>query len=352
MLTSSFEDAVLYRQARAPESCSALRIVTGFTDCDRILTHADRLQDGMQRHEFPRGMSVDIILGMTKTSLSRTKHERICELMRNLEHNRSMPRVSCNYIFRGPEVHSKVFVWRNESGPRKAFCGSLNYTMNAFYKRREAVVECDPYEADAYYDELFPDTINCLDQNVLERLSFIEQGTREDNDDGYDTDEATYDSYNVQRPVDTLYVSLLFANGEQTGHGSGVNWGIRKNGTKRDPDQAYIPYNTKDKKEGFFPDREYETDKNCPMFKVITKDFGSFHMRMAQANNKGLHSVENNAILGRWIRKLLDVRSGVFITKQMLERYGTTDVVFRKYADGVYLLDFDPEISARYGRGR
>ena len=45
-----------------------------------------------------------------------------------------------------------------------------------------------------------------------------------------------------------------------------------------------------------------------------------------------------NAILGEWIRKRLGI-SG-YITKQMLEHYGKTYVTFRKYEDGVYLLDF------------
>ena len=76
------------------------------------------------------------------------------------------------------------------------------------------------------------------------------------------------------------------------------------------------------------------------MFKVITKDFGSFHMRMAQQNNKALHSVESNAILGEWIRKKIGAPSGGYVTKQMLELYGRTYVTFRKYADGTYLLDF------------
>lgn len=336
MLTSSFEDTVLYSQARPPESCSSLKIITGFTDCDRILSHADRLKDGMSNDEFPRGMSVDIILGMTKSSLSTTKHERICELMRNLRSNRGMPRVTCRYIFRGPEVHSKVFLWENVLGPRKAFCGSLNYTMNAFYKRREAVAECDPVEARLYYDELLPDTMDCLDQNVIGSLSLIEPGKMED-----DADEATYGVYDVQTPVDTIRVSLLCADGT-VGIGSGVNWGIRQNGYKREPNQAYIPYNRRDRKEGFFPDRENPDDKNCPMFKVITKDGGTFHMRMAQQGNKALHSVENNSILGRWIRKKLGVPDGGLITKKVFDRYGATSVVFRKYADNTYLLDFDP----------
>ncbi len=149
-----------------------------------------------------------------------------------------------------------------------------------------------------------------------------------------------YEYYDKLTPVDTLELSLLLSNGKETGYGSGINWGIRKNGTKRDRNQAYISYRKKDKKPGFFPDKESPEEKNCPMFVVITKDFGFFHMRMAQADNKALQTVESNALLGEWIRAELGVDPGVFITKEMLDNYGKTYVTFRKYEDGVYLLDF------------
>ena len=63
-----------------------------------------------------------------------------------------------------------------------------------------------------------------------------------------DDEYAVYDS---MIPIDTLNVSLLVASGKDTGYGSGINWGIRRNGTKRDKNQSYIPYNNNDKKEGF-----------------------------------------------------------------------------------------------------
>ena len=124
------------------------------------------------------------------------------------------------------------------------------------------------------------------------------------------------------------------------GYGSSINWGIRPNGTKRNPNQAYIPYNKQDRIPGFFPDRINPEDKNCPVFRVVTKDGGTFHMRMAQQGNKALQSAESNSILGEWIRKRMKLPSGCYITKQMLLNYGKTEVTFRKYDDGTYLLDF------------
>lgn len=345
-ITSDFDEPVLYKPARTDflSPCTSLKIITAFTDCDRISTHMIELAEGMKNKRFEKGLSVEIILGMTKSSLSQKKHEDICRMIHFLNTSKEMPKISCRYICQGPEVHSKIYLWMKPdeiygSIPCTAFCGSLNYTMNAFYKRRESVSMCNSMEAFKYYQELLPDTIDCFDSEVSEKLKNVINNTS-DNYVEPDNSEKDYIAYDKEIPVDTLNVSLLRSDGSDTGYGSGINWGIRKNGTKRNQNQAYIPYNRKDKKEGFFPDRINPDDENCPMFKVITKDFGSFHMRMAQAGNKAIHSVESNAILGEWIRKRIGAPSGGYVTKQMLELYGKTYVTFRKYSDGIYLLDF------------
>lgn len=350
-LTSNFDEPVLYAPARTDfkTPCTSLKIITAFTDCERISTHMIKLAEGIKSNRFVKGLSIEILLGMTKSSLSQKKHEDICRMIGFLNSSKGMPKISCRYICNGPEVHSKVYVWTSldscrpdghmEEKPHVAFCGSLNYTMNAFYKRRESVSLCSSIMAYEYYQELLSDTIDCFDPAVSEKLKNVINNTADTvvDPDNYEKDYLVYDQ---ETPVDTLNVSLLFADGSDTGYGSGVNWGIRPNGTKRDQNQAYIPYNRKDRKPGFFPDREHPDDDNCPMFKVITKDFGSFHMRMAQQGNKALQSVESNAILGEWIRKKIGAPSGGYITKQMLELYGKTYVTFRKYEDGTYLLDF------------
>lgn|GEM_PF-115096 len=340
--TSSFDEPVLYAPARTERylPCNSLKIITAFTDCDRISTHMIALSEGMKTGRFVKNLSVEIILGMTKSSLSKKKHEDICRLIGFLNGSKGMPKISCRYIVQGPEVHSKIYLWEGiDKKPQIAYCGSLNYTMNAYYKRRESVSICDALAARKYYDELLNDTIDCFDSQVSEKLKNVINHSSDAYEEP-DNSEKDYLLYDSETPVDVLKVSLLRADGTDTGYGSGINWGIRKNGTKRDPNQAYIPYNRNDKKPGFFPDRTNPEDENCPMFKVITKDFGAFHMRMAQQNNKALHSVESNSILGEWIRKRIGAPSGGYVTKKMLELYGSTAVTFRKYEDGTYLLDF------------
>ena len=335
-ITKNFDKPVLYDPATIDSGHNKLKIITAFTDCERISTHLIKLSDGIKSKIYVPNMSIDIILGMTKSSLSLKKHKDICRLVTQLKSaGRSMPNINCYYIKSGAEVHSKIYLWGKEADYDLAFCGSLNYTMNAFYKRRESVAACDPLAALDYYNELMNDTVSCLDDEAAERI----KGVTNNKNEITDVEEADYSFYNKQIPVDTLNVSLLTSQGE-VGYGSGVNWGIRPNGTKRNPNQAYIPYNTNDKKDGFFPDRINPEDDNCPIFKVCTSDYGTFHMRMAQSNNKALQTAESNAILGEWLRQRLGIPSGSFIQKKMLENYGKTYVTFRKYEDGTYLLDF------------
>ena len=332
---NNIEDPILLTPAK---TCNKLQIITGFTDCERISTHLIKLTDGAKENIYQRNIEIEMILGMYKgASITERKHQRIQRLLSYTLPSSNMPKFSCRYIIQNKEVHSKLYIWSKDNEPQIAFCGSANYSINAFQNRRECMTECNAKQAEHYYQSLFADSMDCLDDNIKQNLKFIKQQKTVSEFD--DPDNDSYTDYNNKTPLETATISLLTADG-RIGYGSSVNWGIRQNGTKRDPNQAYIPYNSADKKPGFFPDRVNPNDKNCPIFRVITKHGGTFPMRLAQATNKALHSAESNSILGQWIRNEMKVPSGTFITKQMLENYGKTYVTFRKYADGTYLLDF------------
>lgn len=65
-------------------------------------------------------------------------------------------------------------------------------------------------------------------------------------------------------------------------------------------------------------------------------------MRLAQEREKAIQSAESNAILGKWIRDKIGAADGEFVTKEMLEQYGATRVVFKKYKNNIYVLEFEP----------
>ena len=76
-ISDKFDEPVLFTPARTEfvHSCNSLKIITAFTDCERISTHMIGLSEGMKTNRLNKGLSVEIVLGMTKTSLSQKKHE-------------------------------------------------------------------------------------------------------------------------------------------------------------------------------------------------------------------------------------------------------------------------------------
>lgn len=339
MFTEEFEDRILFAPAKIDGlSCNRLKIVTAFTDVERISSHLIKLYDGKNKEYVPN-IKVDIILGMTKgAGLTEKKHKKICAQIGRLNSVAGMPKITCRYIVEGKQVHSKVYVWCRGNKAVAAYCGSANYTMNAFYVRRECMDACDAKEAHRYYKSLLPDSMDCFDDGLSSWLTFASKKNVEDDVAETNLENLSWEKYETIQPLDMLEISLLKADGTETGYGSGVNWGIRKNGYKRNRNQAYIPYNMADQKKGFFP--PVNPDGTYPVFKVIIKGYGAFYMRQAQANGKGLHTPESNAVLGEWIRRQLGVPDGVYITKEMLENAGGTKVLFKKYDDGIYTLEY------------
>lgn len=338
MYTNKLRKKILIQPAL--HGCTSLKIITGYTDTDFISRHLIDLADLIKEKRL-RNISVELILGMIDSNaLTEKKHNRINNIIENASKGRNKVHFTCRYKCVGEDIHSKVYIWLKENSPEKAFCGSANYSENAFSKRRECMVPCNAIEADEYFQELEKDTISSTNPSVKSKISFSKKRESKESFEKDSLENLTWEMFEHKKPKDICKVSLLKANGKETGYGSGLNWGIRKNGTRRDPDQAYIPYNTSDKKDGFFPLKKHSSEKNNPLFKVIPKDFPPFFMRIAQAGNKGIHTAENNALLGKYFRKKLGIPSGKRITKKKLDEYGKTYVVFKKYDKDIYLMDF------------
>ena len=129
-----------------------------------------------------------------------------------------------------------------------------------------------------------------------------------------------------------MTLSLLTSRGD-VGYGSGINWGIRRNGTKREPNQAYIGVPVQVAKSGFFPLEKTH-------FSAITDDNKQLILRIEQANDKALTTPLNNSLLGEYLRNRIGVPNGAFVTKEDLERYGRTDVTFYKIDEEQFFMDF------------
>lgn len=336
--TKNLKEKVLEKPAL--KGCTSLKIITGFTDTDFIYQHLIKLADYIKDKRMKK-VSVEMILGMIDSNgLSQKKHECINRLIKNINSGRNGVNFICRYKCSGEDIHSKVYVWLKNNKPIIAFCGSANYSSNAFLKRRECVASCDSYEAERYFEELKNDSILSTDPIVKDKISFSKKKVSAFEIDKNNLENLSWEMFENKPPLETLEISLLTANGKKTGYGSGLNWGIRKNGTKRNRDQAYIPYNKSNQREGFFPLKKNSKEKHNPLFKVVPKNFPPFFMRIAQGGNKGIHTAENNALLGLFFRQKLNIPSGKFITKKMLKKYGKDSVVFKKYGEDLFVLDF------------
>ena len=121
MYTENFEEKILFAPARKEgQACSHLKIVTAFTDVERISSHLIRLYDGRNK-EYTSNLKIDIILGMTKgAGLTFKKHQRICSLTKRLNSVSGIPAVILwkgnRFIPRFMSGAGEIKRWRHTAG--------------------------------------------------------------------------------------------------------------------------------------------------------------------------------------------------------------------------------------------
>ena len=63
-------------------------------------------------------------------------------------------------------------------------------------------------------------------------------------------------------------------------------------------------------------------------------------LRIEQQNNKAITTPARNSDLGEYFRNRLGLANGAFVTREDLDRYGRTDVIFIKLDEETYYMDF------------
>ena len=63
-------------------------------------------------------------------------------------------------------------------------------------------------------------------------------------------------------------------------------------------------------------------------------------LRIEQQNNKAITTPARNSDLGEYFRNRLGLANGDFVTREDLDRYGRTDVIFIKLDEETYYMDF------------
>ena len=293
-----------------------LIIISGYVSHNMASWHMKKINE-----ESLPPIKISLIAGMYPIDgVNLDLHEGLKDLVNFRDKDYSS--FECKYIYQGAPVHSKIYLWMKDDEPFVAFAGSANYTRNGFGKlQREYVVECDPIEAYNFYQTIEPDSIVCNHGEVEEYIKFYKNQK---------ISQVEHDAKHSS--LEKVTLSLLTSRGD-VGHGSGINWGIRKDGTKREPNQAYIAVPANVARSGFFP-------LNKTHFSAITDDQKQLIFRIEQANDKALTTPLNNSLLGEYLRNRIGVANGSFVTKEDLERYGRTDVTFYKIDDEQFFMDF------------
>lgn len=310
---SDLENKVLIEPAKA--GANELRIISAYASPSMVAWHMQALAD----LEI-QPIQIKLIVGMCPfDGLSKVTDSGFKKLSET-DFGPEYSSFNCQYVYKSPAVHSKLYLWMKNGVPYKSFAGSANYTLKCFSKDcDEFITECNLDEAVAYFNEVESKSIYCTANEVENYIRIY----RKSPNYSYEANMVDFDSEEKQP------LSFISNNGEVP-KTSGLNWGQRDG---RDKNQAYIPLPSKISKTGFFP-------LNKRYFTVVADDGECFIMRVEQAGNKAITTPGDNAEIGRYFRSRLGIAEGELITKEHFERYGRADVVFTKLDDEHFLMDF------------
>lgn len=308
------------------EGANKLYIVSGFASAAMAFHHSEQIKQTIRNN-----INIELILGMTVSEgISLSNHRAFKQLV--TQDLTSF--FKCSYLYTGKQVHSKIYTWFNNDTPVIAYCGSANYSQQAFlFHQRESFVQCDPNNAKEYYGSLIDETMVCDHPNVEDRIIIYHDRayTRRPAPSETITTAPKIPMPQPYQDLPSVTVSFLTDNGRLPGR-SGLNWGQRPE-LGREPNQAYIRLTSEIYRSDFFPPKQVH-------FTILTDDSKVLICTRAQDNGKAIHTPHNNSLIGEYFRHRLGVPNGALVTKEHLLQYGRHTVNFIKIDTETYYMDF------------
>ncbi len=318
LLKANFRDRILLDPIQ--EGADRLKILSGYATHTMASWHITEIASRMYA-----AINIQLIVGMCKyDGISTSVHEGFKGLV--AENNQNESSFICQYVTEGVPVHSKLYLWEKNGRPFCAYVGSANYTQTAFSSSRsELLHECNADEATEYFNEIEPRTTYCNHAEIEDKIILTPTHPI------LSAEESPIISLRGSG-ISRVTLSLL-TKFNNVGFGSGINWGHRRNGTRREPNQAYIPLPANIARFGFFPLEKKH-------FSALTDDGKQLILRVEQQNDKAITTPLNNSLLGEYFRCRIGVANGAFVTKEDLINYGRTDITFYKLDDEQFFMDF------------
>lgn len=336
LVSNGLFEYALIRPLSSAGKPDTLRIVSGYA------SHAMAAHHLITTTGMKKDLCVELVYGMAGVDgVRKTDHVGFQSLEKKSEFA-YRGSFSCSYVKKPMSVHSKVYVWCCGESPVQAFLGSANYSDTGFNNpnRIETLAECDPVSALQFFEETQRLAVPCgtanLERDFPLKLRQITMPTALPRAIAIEKDSKS-PFYGHEK----ISLSLLDRFGT-TGNGSGLNWGVRPDGTPREshgstrePNQAYLRYPVVFQRTDFFPAAGVR-------FTVLTDDGTIFTCTRAQARGKGIETPQDNSELGRYFRSRLGLLPGAYVTVADLRRYGRFDVTFYKLDNENYVMDFAP----------
>ena len=261
---NDFRDLVLFEPIK--QGAEHLKIISGYATHTMASWHIKEIAEPIRKLS---PIEITLVIGMCSfDGISKAVHEGFNSIVarNNTPHQSNL---KCQYVTEGVPVHSKLYLWERNGKPFRAFMGSANYTQTAFSRyRRELLQECDPKQALDYYCSIERDSVYCNHAEIEDKINIKPTHPILEAED---RQHGSVQGLNVE----SITLSLLATRGSrkgETGWGSGINWGHRRGGTKREPNQMYISLPASDASTDFFPLSGNRSGKDNPHFSVLTDD--------------------------------------------------------------------------------
>lgn len=291
-------------------------------------------------------INVTIIAGMYPNGIN----EQLWNNLKKLKENNS----KLTILFSTIEIHSKVYMWKYNQKVISALIGSANFSSNGLrsdFREILADATIDTFEPLNKYFEFIKNnsTTNPIlkNKNITEDITLTETKTKK-----YDL------RYSCEIP-------LYSVRQNKVPEKSGLNWGladghvaegdgyialtkeiIQKNTNLIKPyDQNYQSSSSRTRQsepveiiwdDGYIMAASFE-GTNKINNKTYPKQITSYSAKTPYLNGK---KISKKSILGRYLRKRLNVPISHKITMEDLNKYGRNTITLSLIEDGIYYADF------------
>jgi hypothetical protein len=258
---------------------------------------------------------VKLIIGM---GLKDTEHLTYLNLLKNFKKN-----LSIFYYTSRPLNHSKLYIWLEDDIPLIGFSGSSNYTQYGFFETKQInqMTQDDPQQLLYFFNDSLKKSSEITDNKFIVEVKSLFMN---------EVQQQLFIPGQIEwiKENEIVKISLLDKKGIVPKK-SGLNWGQRPG---REPNQAYLSIKSDARKEGFLPEKKFT-------FTLLTDDGIPLNCTVQQQGRKSITTTDNS-ILGKYIRKRIDVPEGSKIEVEDLIKYGRTDFILKKIDDETFLFDF------------